>query len=138
MPTPDTLHHWLAAWNAHDLEAVLLQMHEAVLFQNWDGKIARGKRQLRRLWQPWFARRDFRFTATDIFLSANGEQAVLVWQLDWPSPEPAGRGRPETRHGVDIIRFQDGLVIEKRTYVQTAVTLAGKTTYLHLPPTHEL
>jgi ketosteroid isomerase-like protein len=115
-----------AAFNAHDLEGVMERLHEDIYFENWTGGRIRGIEALRAAWAPWF--RDhggFRFTHEDILVDEAQQRAVTRWRLDWPSTEAGYEGQPETRRGVDVVRFEDGKVIEKLTYSKTTLEIDG-------------
>ena len=54
------------------------------------------------------------------------QKALYRWQLDWPSLEKGYEGRAETRRGVDVIHFKDGMNIKKLTYSKTVIAIDGK------------
>jgi ketosteroid isomerase-like protein len=123
----DALEGWNRAWNEHDLDAIMELFHEDVLFENWTGARVKGKEALRAAWDPWFAADStFRFTDEDIFVDEEAQKALYRWQLDWPSLEPGQSGKVETRRGVDVLTFRDGLVAEKLTYSKTTLELDGE------------
>jgi len=120
----DFVAQWMAAWNRHDLEAVLRSMAEDVVFEHWNGRAVRGKRQLERAWQSWFANHgDFHFEVKSIYLDQVQQTFTFEWRLDWPSPEPSHAGQREQRDGVDIIELRNGEIISKRTYIKTIVKI---------------
>jgi len=119
------------AFNAHNLDAVLEMLHEEIYFENWTGGRVRGIESLRAAWAPWF--RDhggFRFTHEDLLIDEAQQKAVTRWSLDWPSTEAGYEGLLETRRGVDVMRFEDGKVIEKLTYSKTTLEIDGGTVKL--------
>ena len=118
---------WGEAWNAHDLDRIMLLFHHDVLFENWTGGRVRGKAALREAWEPWFAAdSSFRFTDEDLFVDEATQKALYRWQLDWPSQESGYTGRPEARRGVDTLTFRDGLIVEKLTYSKTTLEIDGE------------
>ena len=122
------------AFNAHDLDAVTALLHDEVRFENWTGGTVEGVEALRVAWAPWF--RDhggFRFTPEDTAIDEPRQKAATRWRLDWPSTQPSHRGLPETRRGVDVIRFRDGKVIEKLTYSKTTIEIEGARVRLTAP-----
>jgi ketosteroid isomerase-like protein len=118
--------HWLDAWNRHDLKGVLGCMADDVVFEHWNTRITRGKVQLERLWQPWFATHgDFRFDVKSVCIDEAEQTCSFEWQLEWPSPEADFRGQRETRNGIDIIKLRNGEIVTKRSYISTLLTING-------------
>lgn len=125
------LQDWIYCWNRHDLEGVLLGMAENVEFEHWTGRIIRGKRSLRRAWQPWFdIHGDFHFSVTSVCADPKRQSIVFEWRLEWPSPEAAFLGQPELREGVDVIQLRDGKVTSKRSYMKSLVRIDGQSVWL--------
>jgi ketosteroid isomerase-like protein len=119
------------AFNAHDLDAVLDMLHMDIYFENWTGGRVRGIESLKAAWAPWFRDHgDFHFIHEDILIDESQQKAVTRWRLDWPSTEAGYEGLPETRRGVDVMRFEDGKVIEKLTYSKTTLEIDGGTVKL--------
>lgn len=97
---------WVAAWNAHDLEAVLAHFADDVVFTSpvaarilpETGGVLRGKDQLRRYWAEGLRLiPDLRFTVERVFVGID----VLVVSY-----------RNQAGHLVDeVLRFADGLVV---------------------------
>ncbi len=115
---------WNEAWNRHDLESVMKLFHEDVLFDNWTGARITGKETLKKAWQKWFENHGgFHFETEDLFVDGESQKAVFQWTLDWPSLEPAYKGKRERRRGVDIIHFQDGKIIKKITFSKTSLEI---------------
>lgn len=117
---------WVRAWREHDLAGVLLLVHENVRLEHWDGRLILGKAALRRAWSDWFAGRDFQFVEEETFVDAPAQRALFRWRLTWPSALPGWQGEKEERRGVDVLHFQDGLIVRKLTYCQTTVTIGGR------------
>ncbi len=121
------LTEWNLAWDNHDLEGVLKLFHDEVLFENWTGGKAVGKEALRKAWAPWFASHGgFRFTKEENFIDEKEQKALFRWRLEWPSLEKGFEGKPEKRHGVDVLHFQDGKIIRKLTYSKTTIEIDGE------------
>ena len=130
----EALAAWQGAWDRHDLDGVMGLFHEDVLFENWTGARVRGREDLRRAWAPWFEDHgDFRFTREDAFVDEAQQKALTRWRLDWPSNEKGHEGRREVRRGVDVIRFEDGRIIEKLTYSKTTIEIEGRRIRLQAP-----
>jgi len=125
------LNHWQRAWSEHDLDGVMALFHDEVMFENWNGGKALGKRALRRAWTEWFAEHNgFQFTEEETFIDVREQKVLYRWQLHWSSRERGFEGELEKRRGVDILHFQDGKIIRKLTYSQTVVELNGTRVWL--------
>ncbi len=66
----------------------------------------------RRLGELFGGTRDAAFTEEESFCS--GERGVLRWRFTWTEDD----GTPGHVRGVDVLRFRDGLVAEKLSYVK--------------------
>jgi ketosteroid isomerase-like protein len=104
---------WVAAWNAHDVEAVLEHFHDDVVFTspvaakllpNTHG-VVRGKLALRQYWTVALARvPDLRFTVEGVY---QGIDTVVI----------AYRNQDDGLVS-EVLKFDGGLVIEGHgTYV---------------------
>ena len=110
MSIPDPLSFsadWVAAWNAHDVEAVLAHFHDDVVFTSptaarvvpASGGVTRGKQALRDYWtQALELVPDLHFTVERVFAGVG----VLVI------------GYRNQRGGLvdEVLVFSDGLVVE--------------------------
>ncbi len=99
------------AWNDHDLDAALALVTDDCLFDSTgpapDGQRHEGRAAVRAAWEPIFADPTTRFTVEDAFPA--GDRYVQLWRYDW------GDGHVR---GVDVLRFEHGLIAEKRSYVK--------------------
>jgi ketosteroid isomerase-like protein len=115
------------AYNAHDFEGVFEGIHDDIYFENWTGGRVEGIESLRAAWAPWFKDHgSFRFTREGLIIDEAQQRAVTRWRLDWPSTEAGYKGLHEIRRGVDVMRFEDGKVIEKLTYSKTTLEIDGR------------
>lgn len=98
---------WTAAWNAHDVEAVLRLFHDDVVFTSPlaarvvpdSGGVIRGKDALRDYWTAALAERPgLQFELTGI--QAGIDSLLIVFR------HPGGPER------VDVLRLRDGLALE--------------------------
>jgi ketosteroid isomerase-like protein len=118
---------WNQAWDHHDLDGVMALFHENIVFENWTGGKAKGKKALRKAWEPWFENHgDFKFSGEDTFVDEGAQKVLYEWTLDWPSSEKGYQGMREKRRGLDVMHFQDGKIIRKSTYCKTALEIEGK------------
>ena len=98
---------WLAAWNAHDLDAVLALFHKDVVFTSplairitpESGGVLHGKPALRAYWSAALAQvPDLHFELTSLF--AGVDSLLIGFCMN---------GGPER---FEILRFRDGLAVE--------------------------
>jgi len=116
--TAETVDRFNAAFNRHDLEAIMALMTDDCVFENTnpppDGERSEGQAAVRRCWEELFAAApDALFTAEEIFVA--GDRAVVRWTYRWAPDAPSSPGHVR---GVDIIRVRDGKVAEKLSYVK--------------------
>ena len=99
---------------AINVDAIMAMMTDDVVFESTappDGERHAGADAVRAVWQDLFGGTPgARFTEEDRFVA--GDRGVLCWRFDWDGDEP-GHVR-----GVDVLRFRDGKVAEKRSYVK--------------------
>jgi ketosteroid isomerase-like protein len=107
-----TIERFNAAFNRHDVDAVMALMTDDVVFENTspapDGERHEGQAAVRAFWEHFFATSpNARFEVEDIF--AAGDRCTVRWRYDWDG----GHIR-----GVDLFRVRDGKVAEKLSYVK--------------------
>ena len=118
---------WYDAWNSHNLDDVMRLFRDDIVFVNWNGKKVKGKKALRKAWQPWFASHGgFRFSEQETFIDEVSQKVLFRWRLEWPSRIPGYEGLWEKRDGVDVLHFSEGKIIKKLTYSQTVVSVNGE------------
>jgi hypothetical protein len=124
VPDPEAFaRHWVAAWNAHDVEAVLAHFADDVVFtspvasqllEGSDG-VVRGKSALRAYWSEGLRR------IPDLHFEVVGTYAgVDVLVINYRNH----------RGGLvsEVLRFEGDLVVEGHgTYLETGDNLAGAT-----------
>lgn len=102
-----------AAFNRHDVDAVMALMTDDCRFENTspmpNGTPYVGQAAIRGFWQEFFAGAPAaHFDWEEVF--AGGDRAVVLWTYHW-SVEGHIRG-------VDVMRVRDGKVAEKLSYVK--------------------
>lgn len=105
------------AFNRHDAEAIMAMMTEDCLFENTfpapDGEQFQGQTAVRRFWQEFFGSSPrAHFETEEIFFCE--DRAVQRWVYRWVDAD----GVDGHVRGVDLFRFRDGKVAEKRSYVK--------------------
>ena len=101
-----------AAFNQHDVDAIMAAMTEDCVFENTspapDGQRYEGAAAVRAFWERFFASSpNAAFQSEDVF--ALGERCVVRWRYSW------GTGHVR---GVDVFRVRDGRIAEKLSYVK--------------------
>ena len=109
-----TLARFGDAFARGDLEAVMALVTDDVVFDATapapDGKRVEGADAVRAVWAEVFGTPGMTLTEEESFVA--GDRAVVRWRYTWAGSAP-GHVR-----GVDVIRFRDGLVWEKFSYVK--------------------
>lgn len=117
---------WLIAWNKHDLDGVMNLLHDEIVFENWTGAKIIGKSALKRAWTPWFLNHgNFSFSEEGLFFDEDEQKLTFIWRLEWPSRLTNYKGKNEIRHGIDVLFFKDGKLIQKQTYSKTTIQIDG-------------
>lgn len=101
-----------AAFNQHDVDAVMALMTDDVIFENTspqpDGERFSGQAEVRAFWERFFAGSpQAHFEAEEI--TAAGDRCTVRWRYSW------GDGHIR---GIDLFRVRDGKVAEKLSYVK--------------------
>jgi uncharacterized protein (TIGR02246 family) len=107
---------FMDAWARHDLEAAMALVAEDAVYDEFNQTVWRGKAAVRAGFLPQFRGDygDIQFHVEDRFIDAERQQALVRWRctFEWKGTRRAWRG-------LDILRFRDGLIVEKLTYAKT-------------------
>lgn len=111
------LQRFNAAFDRHDVDAVMAAMTEDCVFENTypppDGERYEGQAAVRAFWTQFFAASPHAaFIAEDTF--AAKDRAVVRWRYQWVDQD----GKDGHIRGVDVFRVRDGKVAEKLSYVK--------------------
>ncbi|WP_198424869.1 nuclear transport factor 2 family protein [Spirosoma endbachense] len=114
--TLDAVERFNAAFNRHDVDAVMNAMTEDCIFENTnpqpDGTRLVGADAVRAYWGKFFAANpDAIFETEEIF--ATGDRCVVRWIY-----RKTKEGKPWHLRGVDIFKVRNGKVAEKLAYVK--------------------
>lgn len=106
-----------AAFNSHDVPAIMALMTEDVVFENTspfpDGERYEGQAAVAAFWTGLFTSTpSAHFDAEEIF--AVDDRATVRWRYSWTNPDGTGG----YIRGVDVFRVRDGKVAEKLSYVK--------------------
>lgn len=115
---------WYQSWNEHNFNHVMKLFHDEVIFESWAGRKVKGKKALRRAWEPWFRNHEeFRFIEKETFIDETQQKALFRWVLEWISKEKGFVGLWEKREGVDVLHFKNRKIIQKLTYSKTSAEI---------------
>lgn len=117
MDTAAALTAFSAAFGSGDVDAIMALMTDDCVFESTgpapDGVRRTGATDVRSVWVELFGgTRDATFTEEESFVA--GDRGVLRWVFTWTEAD----GSPGRVRGVDVLRFRDGLVAEKLSYVK--------------------
>ncbi|MGC4109238.1 MAG: TIGR03086 family metal-binding protein [Nocardioides sp.] len=112
-----TLARFGTAFGSGDVEAMMALMTDDCVFEATgpapDGLLHQGSEAVRAVWADLFgSTRDPSFTEEESFVC--GDRGVVRWRFDWTDSD----GAPGHVRGVDVLRFRDGRVCEKLSYVK--------------------
>ena len=79
-----------------------------------DGVRHEGTDAVREQWVQLFAGGEAQFSEEDVFHV--GDRALVRWRYDWAGT--GAIGEPGHVRGVDVLRFRDGKISEKLSYVK--------------------
>jgi uncharacterized protein (TIGR03086 family) len=103
-----------AAFGSGDVDAALALVTDDVVFESTspapEGERHEGRDAVRAVWSAVMDTPGMSFTEEESFVS--GDRAIVRWRYGW------GGAQPGHVRGVDVIRFRDGLVCEKFSYVK--------------------
>jgi TIGR03086 family protein len=116
-PNHAALAGFSAAFGSGNIDAIMARMTEDCVFESTgpapDGQRHEGQAAVRAVWGQFFRETaDPKFTDEDTFLS--GDRALVRWRFTWTNDD----GSEGHVRGVDVLRFRDGLVSEKLSYVK--------------------
>jgi predicted SnoaL-like aldol condensation-catalyzing enzyme len=105
------------AFNRHDVAGMMQLIGDNCVFENTvpapDGAVYTGKEAITQYWQDFFTQSPHaHIKIEEIF--GMGFRCIVRWRYDWVDVA----GNSGHLRGVDIIRVQDSLIIEKLSYVK--------------------
>ena len=106
------------AFNRDDLEGVMRFLAEDAVYDQFNGARAEGKAAIREAFVPQF-RGDYgtmRFLTEDLFVDPATGKGLIRWRCTLELD-----GVTRGWRGLDILRFEGGLVQEKHTYAKADV-----------------
>ena len=113
-PNHRTLARFNTAFGAADLDAAMALVTDDIVFDatspSPDGQRQEGRDAVRAAWAEVMGTPGMSFTEEESFVA--DDRAVVRWRYAWVGADP-GHVR-----GIDLLRFRDGLVCEKLSYVK--------------------
>jgi ketosteroid isomerase-like protein len=108
------------AFNKDDLDGVMAFMAEDAIYDEFNGKINHGKTAIRQAFEPQFrgVYGVIRFHTEDMFVDTESGKALIRWLCTLER-----HGHRRGWRGLDILRFENGLLQEKHTYAKAEVPL---------------
>jgi ketosteroid isomerase-like protein len=106
------------AFNRDDLDGVMAFIADEAIYDEFNGRINRGKAAIREAFVPQF-RGDYgvlRFHTEDVFVDVDTGKALIRWLC---TLERGGQCRGW--RGLDILHVENGRITEKRTYAKAEV-----------------
>ncbi len=115
--TAEVIRRFNAAFNRHDVEAVMETMTADCVFENTypppDGERYEGQNAVRGFWETFFSSSPGAlFQFEDTFVC--GDRGVVRWVYHWINSD----GQAGHIRGVDVFRVHNGKVAEKCSYVK--------------------
>jgi ketosteroid isomerase-like protein len=115
--TRATIERFNAAFNRHDVDAVMTLMTDDCVFENTnpppDGERFTGQKAVRAFWERFFAGSPQAHFTTEELIAA-GDCCTVRWCYRWTDAD----GHAGHVRGVDVFRVRDGKVAEKLSYVK--------------------
>jgi len=116
-PNHACLARFSSAFGRGDVDAIMALTSDDCVFEATgpapDGVRHEGATAVREQWEQLFGQtRGPSFTEEETFVA--GDRGVLRWRFDWVEDD----GAPGHVRGVDVLRFRDGQVCEKLSYVK--------------------
>ncbi|GCE05784.1 nuclear transport factor 2 family protein [Dictyobacter aurantiacus] len=121
--TPSLARQWIAAFNAHDVEAIVALYHQDAELNDAGMKYPRRGKQAIRTWfeQRFSSMPTITYTPNE-YLYTSETRAVVAWTTHGQSPAPRGSrwlrwlSRPFQVDGVSVFILSDGLIARQRGY----------------------
>ncbi len=117
LDTVATVERFNAAFNRHDVDAIMAAMTDDCVFENTvpvpDGTRYVGQAAVRAAWDLFFTNSPLaRFETEEIF--AADDRCVVRWVYHWTDND----GSQGHVRGVDLFRVRNGKITEKLSYVK--------------------
>jgi len=106
------------AFNREDIDEVMSYFADNAVYDEFNGIRNIGKDAIREAFEPQFdgAFGRMRFHTEDMFLDVDAGKAMIRWILTLEEDDRAGAYR-----GLDLLHFEDGLLVEKHTYCKAKI-----------------
>ena len=111
----NTIKRFTEGFNRDDFDSVMKYFVEDAVYIEFTGKVNRGKKEIRKAFEPQF-RGDFgavRFKDKDFVIDEKAQTAVFNWWCTISLGDESFKWE-----GLDVFKFENGLIKEKRTFTQ--------------------
>jgi len=132
-----TARAWVAAFNAHDVAAIVaLYAPDAVLNDSGMKRARQGRREI----EQWFTTRFSTLRKMTYMPSGelvDGEKVAITWTVSGYTPRLLGQRwleRPFAVDGVSVFALHDGLIVNQRGYYDHLVPVERALPFLRLLP----
>jgi len=111
------------AFNREDIDEVMSYFADNAVYDEFNGIRNIGKDAICEAFEPQFdgAFGRMRFHTEDMFLDVDAGKAMIRWILTLEEDDRAGAYR-----GLDLLHFEDGLLVEKHTYCKAKIPFIRK------------
>lgn len=116
----DLTRRFVTAFNDNDLDAVLSHFAEDGIYDEFNGRSNRGRDAIRAALLPQFTGRygAMRFIDDDLFVDAEAGKVMASWRCTLEM-----RGQPTSWRGLDLLYFEDDMLVRKSTYAKAKAPL---------------
>ena len=126
----DMIERFTEGFNNDELDDVMAFFTEDAVYVEFTGKVNREKKEIRKALEPQF-RGDFgavRFHDKDFVIDENAQSAVFNWWCIMSLGDKFLRWE-----GLDLFKFENGLIKEKRTFAQADLPRFMPRNFLLIP-----
>jgi len=111
------------AFNREDIDEVMSYFAKDAIYDEFNDIRHEGLADIRKAFEPQFsgAFGKMRFHTEDMFLDVETGKAMIRWVLTLEEEDRAGAYR-----GLDLLHFEQGLLVEKHTYCKAKIPLIRK------------
>ena len=111
---------FVEAFNLNDLDTVMSFFSEDAVYDEFNGTRNEGKQAIRAAFIPQFtgAFGKMQFIDEDLFVDADAGKVMASWRCTLEV-----KGRPTSWHGLDLLYFRGGKLVQKLTYAEAKVPL---------------
>jgi len=116
----DLTNRFMAAFNRHDLDAVMSFFSADAVYDEFNGKHNQGLAAIRSAFTPQFTGTfgNMQFLDEDLFIDAETGKVMASWRCTL-----SVKGQPTSWRGLDLLHFKGDKLIRKITYAKAKAPL---------------